>query len=303
MRPELSDQSVSSRLAMDPSAFHEFVLEQAANLNQQSIRDARLHRAYSYPYERLGFSFLAAPGRVYPIVEATNGPALDASVVDGGEVRPAGEVAQIAAAAGPEPEPERFPLLSYGANVSIEGIGGKIDGLSGHDSVLPVISGDLSDFDVTFSPHLTVYGSLPSTIHPSAGVRAPVAVLMATENQLTAIARLELNYRFGWLSGAGFESSVASISGDLYAFVSRHGTFAPGGRELALAAIESDPRVFDAAHEKDALEHAARILGFGSAEDVVYRVVEDYEWAVRQRPALAAHSVPFQSPLWTEFTG
>lgn len=303
-RPEISDPAVARRLALDSSRFHEFLVENAAGLGGRSIRDARLHRAYSYPYERLGFSFLATPERVYPLVGTGPGSALEMQVVCGTDVVRAGDVKDIASVvAGVSIEPPRFPLLSYGANVSIEGIGGKIGGLTGHDSILPVIGGDLLDFDVVYSPHLTMYGALPSTIHPCAGARSPVAVLMATASQITAIARLEVNYRFGWLQDATFESRSAEISGDLYAFVSRHGTFAPDGHPLALSAVETVSRNFPAAHEKGALADAARILKFESGEDIVYRTVEDYEWAVRQRPKLAEHSVPLDSQQWVEFTG
>ncbi len=301
-RPEILDPAVAARLSLDPPAFHEFVLAQAAGLESGNIRDARLHRAYSYPYERLGFSFLATPGRVFPIVEASYSSALETKVVYGEEVVRAAAVQDIAAAVGGDTdEPERFPLLSYGANVSIEGISGKIDGLTGHDSILPVISGDLLDFDVTYSPHLSLYGSMPSTLHPSDGCRSPVAVLMATASQLTAIARMELNYRFGWLMGARFIASSGEVSGDLYAFVSRHGSFSPEGQPLALSAVESDPRSYPAVVEKGALAVAAEILGLDSAEDLVYRTIRDYEWAVRQRPALAAHSTAFESRSWVEF--
>jgi hypothetical protein len=303
-RPQISDPSVARRLALDPAAFHDYVLEQAARLEKQSIRDARLHRAYSYPYERLGFSFLATPERVFPLVEAPSGSALDARVVDGSDVVAAREVPEVADAAGDRAaELQRFPLLSYGANVSIEGIGGKIGHLTGHDSILPVISGDLLDFDVTYSPHLTLYGSLPSTLHPCEGVRSPVAVLLATAAQVTAIARLELNYRFGWLEGAAFTSSSGEITGDLYAFVSRHGSFAPEGQPLALSAVETESRTFPAGLEEDALGVAAGIVGVDSAEELVYRTVDDYHWAVRQRPALAEHSLPFETGAWVEFAG
>jgi hypothetical protein len=303
-RPEISDPAVARRLSLDEPAFDDFVLEQASRLESQSVREARLHRAYSYPYERLGFSFLATPERVYPLVETRSRSALEARVVTGSDVVPAGQVSEIAEAAGDRAdEPERFPLLSYGANVSIEGIGGKISHLTGHDAVLPVLTGDLLDFDVTYSPHLTLYGSLPSTLHPSEGARAPVAVLLATAAQITAIARLELNYRFGWFSGARFESSCADISGDLYAFVSRHGTFAPDGGPLALSAVETSSRSFSHGFEQNALEIAAGILAVDSAEDLVCRVVDDYEWAVRQRPLLAGHSVPFEGEGWFEFKG
>ena len=301
-RPEISDPAVVGRLSLDPPEFHDFALAQAAKLAGASFRDARLHRAYSYPYERLGFSFLVTPGRVFPIVEASYGSALDTRVVFGEEVVRAADLGDITAAPGKRTdEPERFPLLSYGANVSIEGISGKINGLTGHDSILPVISGDLLDFDVTYSPHLAFYGSLPSTIHPCDGCRSPVAVLMATAAQITAIARLEVNYRFGWLAGARFVDSSREVSGDLYAFVSRHGSFSPDGRPLALSAVKSDPRVFPAVPEKGALGIAAGMLDLGSPEDLVYRTIEDYEWAVRQRPTLAARSTPFESPSWVDF--
>jgi hypothetical protein len=303
VRPRLTDPSVAGRLALAPDEFHAYLVAEARLLNAESMRDARIHRAFSYPYERLGFSFLATPERVFPLVEPGPGPALEARVVDGHGVSRAGEVEDIVRLIdGGSPEPARFPLLSYGANVSIEGIGGKLQGLAGHDSIMPVIAGEVLDFDVTFSPHLTLYGALPSTIHPSPGVRSPVAVLMATETQMTEIARRELNYRFGWLTGAKFESPSGIVTGDLYAFVSRHGTFAPDGSPLALSAIESTGRVFPEGHSQDALRLASAILGCDSAEDVVYRAVEDYEWAIAQRPKLAGHSVPFDSGAWVEFS-
>jgi hypothetical protein len=303
-RLEIGDPEVARRLALEPDEFHDYLVAQAPRLGNESIRDARLHRAFSYPYERLGFSFLATASRVFPLVEAGPGPALEAKVVDGQDVIRAGEVEEIQRTLGSDlDEPERFALLSYGANVSIEGIGGKLNGLTGHDAILPVIAGDLFDFDVTFSPHLTIYGALPSTIHPSPGVRSPVAVLLATATQMTAIARLELNYRFGRLAGARFESSSGPVSGDLYAFVSRHGTFAPDEQPLALSAIESKTRAFPAASSRETLGLAAPVLGCPSAEDVVYRAVEDYEWAIHQRPKLAAHATPFDSPAWVEYRG
>ena len=86
----------------------------------------------------------------------------------------------------------REPLVSYGANASPAVLARKLAPLP--EVPLPVLRGELDDFDVVYSAHISPYGAVPSTLQHSPGTTAPVFLAFPTPEQQQLLAATEPNY-------------------------------------------------------------------------------------------------------------
>jgi hypothetical protein len=231
-------------------------------------------RALAYPYASPERSFVFAGGEARPLRTASPGPAA-------GEGR-----------AGATPAPLEFdlagrtPLLAYGANAAPEALARKL--ASAPSSPLPVLCAELLDFDVVYSAHVSPYGAVPATLHPSPGTSVSVHVIYPDAEQLPLLAATEPNYQLTRLretvcrvdrgataaeteaTGPGTRAAPETTTlASVDAFLSRHGPlFAddlplppdqPGvprqGAHVALAAIPARNRHLPSLLEPEVLEH------------------------------------------------
>lgn len=170
-----------------------------------------LKRALGYPYRTPQRSFVQLGARVLELAEA-------------------GFEAPGALTMG-----TRAPLLAYGANAAPEALARKLATLP--QTPLPVVRTELNGFDVVYSAHVSPYGAVPATLHPSPGTVAPVFVLYPNQEQRALLAATELNYELIRLAGGATLTEVD-------AFLSRHGCLSLAGAPVALAAIRSSGRTF-----------------------------------------------------------
>lgn len=299
----ITDEDVAERLKLGPEDFERLALARARSLGSRDPRRAWLHRALTYPYQGLPFSFVYSRHELVPLVSLRLDTLGDSRVLHDSKDRSLASVFEGVVGEEGWNRP-RFPLLCYGANASLQGLERKLRGLAGADGVLPLVYGELRDVDVVYSPHLSSYGALPATLQYKLGSRTRLAVAHVTNTQLTKFAATEVNYRFGCLRDVHFESSAGGSCSQVYTFVSRHGCLAADSHELALSAITAPCRLFDSVSQRQALNLVAIRLGVpGGAEELIMRTVEDYAWAVAQRAVLAETARPFEHPHWREHIG
>lgn len=189
-----------------------------------------LRRAVAYPYEAPYHSFLQTGKQTT-------------------------ELSQLA-------EPDltgRTAVVAYGANCAPQVLARKLAAVP--EVPLPMVYAELLDFDVVYSAHISPYGAVPSTLQRSPGTFAPVHIAYPTAEQLEVLNATEPNYELRELGECVTYSEVGEGEpARVHAYVSRHGCLAIDGAEVALAAVESDPRRFRAMGEVEVLEHARRLL-------------------------------------------
>lgn len=186
----------------------------------------------------------------------------------------------------------RTALLAYGSNASPGVLSRKLAALP--DVPLPLIYAELVDFDVVYSAHIASYGAVPSTLQRSPNTYVPVHVAYPTEEQLAALVATEPNYELRELSGYELHSEVGSEEpAHLHAFISRHGCLSFEEAEVALAAVEANPRRFRALGEIEVLEHVRHLL---APELDLERFVEsslDPGMAAARTTVLHGNAIPF----------
>lgn len=278
----IDDPELAARLALSDTAFERYLGDWIANVPPREFDDAALARALGYPWER--------PERSYVLS--------DEAVTLVGALDHAQRSAVL----------ERFrdgrtPLLAIGSNGAPETLRLKFAHFSDPaDRAVLAIAGHLHGFDVGASAYLAAYGAMPATLFPSRGTAARCAILWLTARQFTQLVWTELSYFLGRLA-TRFEADEPEFDvGEVVAFVSRFGVFAPEGEPLALAAIPARDRTARALTQRDLLALAAELVlepGAGAGE-LVRAVLEDYGPTVTR----ALRTVPtrgqrFNSPLWT----
>ena len=169
-----------------------------------------VNRALSYPYAVPDRSFLALGGRALELPEA--GPDLRG----------------------------REALLAYGANAAPEALARKLAPLP--DVELPVLRAELEGFDVVYSAHVSPYGAVPATLHPSPGSAVAVFVAYPTAEQRRLLSATEPNYEPVVLRDLACRVQGGALVAEADAFLSRHGRLTIGGAEVALGAVRARGR-------------------------------------------------------------
>ena len=220
-----------------------------------------LERALAYPFPRPSASVLIDDGRVHELHE------LDPDLIAG-----------------------RTAVLAYGSNASPESLGWKFP--EELDAVLPLVRGTLHDFDVVYSSHIAVYGSVPATLQRSPGTAVETFVAFLSDAQLALVADWEINATYETLA-VELELELGDPPAEVGAFVSRHGCLTADGAEIAVAEVAARGRRFASMSQPEVLEHARSIAAPELAlEDLVVASVEDYERARELTAKLPA--VPFE---------
>ncbi len=138
----------------------------------------------------------------------------------------------------------REPLLAYGSNAAPEALVRKL--AAEPETPLPLLRAELADFDAVYSDHLSPYGAVPATLHPSPGTTLTVFVAYPTEPQRLLLSASEPNYEAHRLAGISCRPELGDPLAELDAFVSRHGCLRREGSPVALSAIAARKRKFPA---------------------------------------------------------
>lgn len=161
-----------------------------------------------------------------------------------------------------EPPPEGFdlsgrkPLLAYGANASPLALARKLADLP--PAPLPMLRARLAGFDVVYSDHVSPYGAVPGTLHPSPGTTVTVFVSYPDQEQLRALTATEPNYELETLRDLDCRLEDGGAVAELDAYLSRHGPRLLDASPAALAEIEASARCFPTLTQRQVQARIAR---------------------------------------------
>lgn len=273
----ITEPLLLERLAMDDAAFERFIARTLASVPPRAFTPEVLARALGYPWERPAASFLLEGERV--------------RLLGGmGEAERA-EVLEARGAGG------RVPLLAIGSNGAPARLALKLAHLPEAERRILVLAGELRGVDIGAAAHPTAYGSMPATPFASPGTAVRAAVLWVSAAQLTQLSWTEITYRLGRLDGAPFRADEGVAVDGVLLYVSRRGTFSPGGAPLALAAIPARGRTAPARTQRELLDLAAPLLGHPDHAALVRAIFTDLGGL--ESAAIRATGVPFAPAAWT----
>jgi hypothetical protein len=284
--PPIEEPELRARLALGDREFRRLVSEIAAAIPARELDDEALDYALGYPWARPPGSYELRGGAVGLLAEL--------------EEREREKLIERYRAPG-----GRVPLLAIGSNAAPAALERKFAHFEDpEDRAVLALTGWLRDFDVGPAATVTIYGSMPATIFPSAGAEVAATVLWVTPAQFIQLTWSEVSYWLGRLR-TGFEVEEAEVAvEEVLVFVNRFGCFCPEGAPVALAAVPARGRSALALTQEELLGVAAALaLGPGSsAEDLVRACCEGMGELVGRFPeTLWAQASPFESPRWTPY--
>jgi hypothetical protein len=272
---------------MGDEEFRAFMRDLLARMPPRAFDPELLERAVGYPWARPGGSYRLTDARVELLADAT---------ADDRE----GIVDRLTSADG-----GRSPLLAFGSNAAPEVLERKFAHFPDRvDREVLVLTGDLHDFDVGVSAHLTMYGSMPATLFPSPGTRVSAAILWVTPTQFVQLTWTEISYRLGRLRARFDVDRDDECFEEVFAFVSRFGAFCPKGAPVALAAVPAARRTAEALTQEQLLDAAAGLaIEPGAKAEALVRALFEDPTAIVPKLAEAVHraSQPFESERWTPY--
>ncbi|UCH73746.1 MAG: hypothetical protein JSU82_15685 [Rhodospirillales bacterium] len=227
-------------------------------------RTAKLNRARGYPYAIPPGSFTWRGGSVAPF---------EPGACDG-----------------------RTPVLAVGSNQSPQQLTRKF-GASGE---IPVQRARLSEFDIYYSAHVTVYGSVPAMLQRAPGTAVTLSVTWLDDRQLEIMHDTELragNYRYAVIENIDLALDCGKSLGDIHLYVGVNGQLMHEGNAVALQVVPAEGRRPKALTTAEVLEIVReRVAPNVGAQDFVLKLVDDPGFRTACTEAIAVDSVPFAHP-------
>ncbi len=193
----------------------------------------------------------------------------------------------------------RTPVLASGSNQSPAQLQRKF-GNGGADVVIPMTLASLHDFDSVYSAHITSYGSIPSTPHPSPGTVVSLFINWLTAAQLRRMHETEQpgeNYHFGRLKGARVELAGGRLLPEVFGYVSVHGCLTRDGEPIGLSAVPAANRRYATLGQCEAIAHVRDHAAPGKAvDDFILDAAAEPALRRRHISALRGHARPASFP-------
>lgn len=296
--PPITEPLLRERLGMDDAAFLGFIEAAFCSLPPRRCTAEALATALAYPWDRPDRSYLL-DGETVELLDDLD-PAQRAKLL----ADPAQPAAPLVDPALVPDSASRHPLLAFGSNGAPATLARKLAHLPTAERRLLVLVGELHGFDIGAAAHPTGYGTMAATPFESRGTAVRAAVLWVTAVQLTQLTWTEISYRLGRLAPTVFapDQPAAEPVTSVLAYVSRWGTFCPGGAPVALAAVPATGRSAPALSQEEVLGAAAGI-GFeadAGAAALVRAVFEDPAGFVAGAGTrIRASGRPLTADAWT----
>ena len=240
------------------------------NCEDQGFTCANLvYQGFTYPYERPEESYLYVNSGVYPYHKVTNNLLGDSTVrlPDNNVIT----VEKLLTILGLEEKSggKLSPVVGYGSNPAPVQLERKFTAKKFQgDVVVPVMKGQLKDFDVAWTPVFVSYGSMPSTITPSPGTTVDVWITWLDEDAITAMDGTEHAnpaerplYVKTTLKDAEYAFDGPEPA-QMEVYVSCFGALTINGKTLAVKSVPARGRKFEPANSPEALGAVVPILGW-----------------------------------------
>lgn len=245
-------------------------------------RARKLAWAKAYPFAIPGHSYLYVNGETRPLADDTG------AVFEG-------RTAVLASGSNQSPQ-----QLSRKYGTGGNGVGPGGNGGGGDDVVIPMTLASIHDFDSVYSAHITSYGSIPSTPHPSPGTVVTLFINWLTAAQLRRMHETEqpgVNYHFGRLHGARVELAGGRLLDEVFGYVSAHGCLIRDGEPIGLSAVAAANRRYAALGQVEAIAQVCGHVAPGKAvDDFILDAVAEPDLRRRHITALRGHARPAAFP-------
>ena len=139
---------------------------------------------------------------------------------------------------------KRTPVLAVGSNQSPEQLARKFTSTDWGE--IPTSRVHLHNFDTVFSAHVTGYGSIAATLHPSPGTCVSLYVNWLDQRQLFAMHETELangNYTYNQLRDIQISVDAGPHLTAVNLYIGRRGAYTPEGSSIPLAEVPARGRV------------------------------------------------------------
>jgi hypothetical protein len=163
----------------------------------------------------------------------------------------------------------RTPVLAAGSNRAPERLAQKFEALL-PGARIPVTHAHLTGFDSVYCAHVTSYGSIPATLHPSPGTTVALHVTWLDDEELLCMHETEqpgVNYRFARLTGLDLMLENGTRIETAYAYLSVHGALLDHGKPVALKAIAAHARRFASRDQEAMLAALHKVSRYDGALD------------------------------------
>jgi hypothetical protein len=169
---------------------------------------------------------------------------------------------------------ERTAVLAHGSNRSPAQLARKfMDRAYQGNSVVPVVYGWLSGYDVVFAAHVARYGAVTSTLYHAPAVRSRVAVTWLAQEQLRYMHETErMNYSYGRLPSGAFRPELGPAPSSLYVYVGNHGPLLLDGHPVGLAAVDAEGRPWPARRQDEMQDLLCRLFEEGQGWEELLRL-------------------------------
>ncbi|MFA9270170.1 MAG: hypothetical protein ACEQSX_05355 [Baekduiaceae bacterium] len=142
------------------------------------------------------------------------------------------------------------PVLAFGANASRAVLRAKL----GEDGAATVsLAARVHGVDTVYSAHVSPYGAIPATLHPSPGTVLTARLLLVDVGLLARLDATEPNYTRAAFDGEVHVEGLGHVAA--HAYGSRHGPLRLDGSPVALAAVPAEGRALPALGQREV--HAA----------------------------------------------
>lgn len=145
--------------------------------------------------------------------------------------------------------PGHQPVLAFGANASRAVLRAKL----GQDARTVSLAAQVRGVDTVYSAHVSPYGAIPATLHPSAGTVLTARLLLVDAGLLARLDATEPNYTRVPFDGEVHVDGFGQVAA--HAYRSRHGPLRLGGAPIALAGVPAAGRALRALDQREV--HAA----------------------------------------------
>lgn len=173
----------------------------------------------------------------------------------------------------------RTPVLAVGSNQSPRQLARKFKGKDWGS--IPTSRVHLLDFDTVYSAHVTGYGSIAATLHPSLGTRVALYVNWLTEGQLAAMHKTELsseNYTYEQLEDVQIASEAGPPLTRVNFYKGQRGAYAPEGNVIPLQEVPAKDRRFKALSQLEILTYIQNTMATDMVlEEFVHLAVDSVE--------------------------
>lgn len=189
----------------------------------------------------------------------------------------------------------RRPVLAVGSNQSPDQLARKFVG--DHWGSIPVSRAVVHDYDAVYSPHVSAYGAIPATLHPSPGTATTLFINWLTPEQEVRMHVTEIsaaNYGFGTLEAVDILADRGPDLSAVYLYAGTRGALNREGNPIPLAEVPATDRRWRAMTQMEVQAYARDRVGGGNDVEMFIRgSVNDAALRKQRTNLLANDAHPF----------